>query len=148
MSVVKTLLGAPETDWSGSMEFILNYDGPLRATRRDPKPGQAPKHAELKRRIRADFHHQLKELWRVNPGLTGEGQVQFTLDDGSEWNPRRMQNELADHHQHYGKRFVPLVTEHLDLLCSLEILLLRRDRPGGPVYAGDLDNRVKRSSTV
>jgi hypothetical protein len=31
----------------------------------------------------------------------------------------------------------------LALLCSLEILFLRRDYPGGVISAGDLDNRIK-----
>ncbi|HEY1142512.1 MAG TPA: hypothetical protein VGE68_00605 [Sphingomicrobium sp.] len=137
------LLGAPEADWENAVEFVLSYDGPLRATQREPRQGQPPKHADLKRAIRAEFHHQLKELWRVNPALKGEGLMQFTLDDGTELNPTRLKEDLANKHQHYGKRFVPLVTEELDLLCSLDILFLRRDRPGGTVYAGDLDNRIK-----
>lgn len=143
MSARTTLLDAPEADWRNSLDFILSYDGPLRASQRDPEGNRPPKHPELRRSIRADFHHQLKELWRVSPGLRGEGQIRFTLDNGEEWNPARMKDDLANRHQHYGKRFVPLVTEELDLLCSIEILFLRRDRPGGTVYAGDIDNRIK-----
>jgi hypothetical protein len=38
---------------------------------------------------------------------------------------------------------VPLVREEYSLLCSLNILFLRRDIPGSVVSAGDLDNRIK-----
>jgi hypothetical protein len=29
------------------------------------------------------------------------------------------------------------------LLCGLDVLFLRPDRPGGVVWAGDIDNRIK-----
>jgi hypothetical protein len=38
---------------------------------------------------------------------------------------------------------VPLVREDISLLCSLNILFLRRDIPGSVITAGDLDNRIK-----
>jgi hypothetical protein len=39
--------------------------------------------------------------------------------------------------------FVPLVTQELDLICGLDILFLRPDRPGDLFWAGDIDNRIK-----
>ena len=50
---------------------------------------------------------------------------------------------LAMRHSLFGFNFVPLVTNELDLLCGIEILLLRPDRPGSIVWAGDIDNRIK-----
>jgi hypothetical protein len=52
---------------------------------------------------------------------------------------------VAGLYHEYGYRFVPLVREDWSLLCSLEILFLRRDGPGdlGVISAGDIDNRVK-----
>jgi hypothetical protein len=38
---------------------------------------------------------------------------------------------------------VPLVTQQLRLICELDILLLRPQRPGKVISAGDLDNRLK-----
>ena len=35
------------------------------------------------------------------------------------------------------------MTEELDLICDLDILFLRPDRPGSVVWAGDIDNRLK-----
>lgn len=43
----------------------------------------------------------------------------------------------------FGYRFVPLVREETSLLCSLDILFLRRDIPGSVIDAGDIDNRIK-----
>lgn len=50
---------------------------------------------------------------------------------------------VASRYNENGYSFLPLVRQELSLLCSLDILFLRRDRPGGVVSAGDLDNRVK-----
>jgi hypothetical protein len=41
-------------------------------------------------------------------------------------------------HSHYGFWFVPLV-----MICGLDILFLRPDKPGGVIWAGDIDNRLK-----
>lgn len=43
----------------------------------------------------------------------------------------------------FGYSFVPLVREQMSLQCNLDILLLRRDMPGGVLHAGDIDNRIK-----
>lgn len=43
----------------------------------------------------------------------------------------------------FGYQFVPLVLESFSLLCSLDILFLRRDIPGSALHAGDIDNRIK-----
>ena len=50
---------------------------------------------------------------------------------------------LADGYVRCGYQFVPLVTQQLSLLCSLNILFLRPDVPGNTLQSGDLDNRIK-----
>jgi hypothetical protein len=52
-------------------------------------------------------------------------------------------DSLAKRFSLYGYNFVPLVKEELDLICDLDILFLRPQRPGGIVWAGDIDNRLK-----
>jgi len=42
-----------------------------------------------------------------------------------------------------GKRFVPLVNAEFGLLCRLDVLLLRRDKPGSVFTSRDIDNRLK-----
>ena len=42
-----------------------------------------------------------------------------------------------------GFHFVPLIHRPHELVCSLDILFLRRERPGAIVHGGDLDNRLK-----
>jgi hypothetical protein len=43
-----------------------------------------------------------------------------------------------------GIGLFPLVSEKISLVCSLNILFLRRDFPGGVITsAGDIDNRIK-----
>ena len=51
---------------------------------------------------------------------------------------------MARLYNEYGYRFVPLVRDSWSLLCSLEILFLRRDASDlSVITAGDIDNRVK-----
>ena len=50
---------------------------------------------------------------------------------------------VAAKYHEFGYRFVPLVQERFSLLCSLDILFLRRDIPGSVISAGDIDNRIK-----
>lgn len=58
--------------------------------------------------------------------------------------PPKNSERLAQKFAYGGFRFVPLVTQELTLACSIEILFLRPDSPGGAVInSGDLDNRLK-----
>jgi hypothetical protein len=50
---------------------------------------------------------------------------------------------VAEMHKSLGYRFVPLVVDRWELLCSLDVLFLRRDIPGSALHAGDIDNRIK-----
>ena len=111
----------PEKGWQ--VEFRLVYNGPL-ASEGD---------ATDKQRVRRQLHPQLRQLWQVDPHL-------------KEWHEggERMDAILARKYNICGNGYVPIVTEHLGLVCSLDILFFRRS-PLGEVLktGGDLDNRLK-----
>jgi hypothetical protein len=119
------------------VEFRLLYRGPLRATQRDPQPGSnAPtRHWQLKHKMRLAFSRQLRAIWRDTPFL-----AQNQKPDGSKaYHIER----LAANNQVPPWKFVPLVTHELQLLCGIDVVLLRLDHPGGPIWSGDVDNRLK-----
>jgi hypothetical protein len=136
------------------MRFRLAYNGPLRPSQRDPVGGQTDRLAAHKHSIRRVFHVQLKELWQTNK-LLREHELSVVLphtsrpiaDEATYWGgpdvKAPMADVLADRYKRFGQRFVPLVREEIYLACSLDILFLRRDIPGGVFYAGDIDNRIK-----
>jgi hypothetical protein len=127
------------------MEFRLTYEGPLYATQREPTGGQTDKKADHKHHIRRVFHNQLKRLWEITPFLLkGErtGGSELLIAGGPPPKIENMQS-LAAKYSLYGFNFVPLVTQELGLICALDILFLRPDKPGGVVWAGDIDNRLK-----
>jgi hypothetical protein len=125
------------------MRFRLTYEGPLKASQRDPEDGQRDRMAEHKQTIRKRFHAQLKQLWKTNkflseyrvdpaawasksavpanqigsPGFWGGGPI-----------PKRvpLSEVIANLHCENNYRFVPLVRKDFSLLCSLDILFLRR----------------------
>jgi hypothetical protein len=127
------------------MEFRLTYTGPLYATQRDPVPGQAPRHTQNRHDLRVAFHHQLKALWQIAPLTQDSGAPALITTEAQKGfvEPVTRADDLAKKHAHYGFNFVPLVTQELDLLCGLDILFLRPDRPGDVIWAGDIDNRIK-----
>ena len=112
------------------MEFRLVYQGPLKsASRNDPR-------ADHKHEIRKQIHKQLAALWDLHPLLKGLR---------GPWG-NRAGKPFVEHWSKsmFGFDFLPLVNERLDQVCSLDILLLRRERPGGLItQGGDIDNRVK-----
>jgi hypothetical protein len=139
------------------VRFRLTYEGPLLATQGDPWRGQPPARATHKQRLRKTFHSQLKELWRTNRFLR-ESKLPVDFPASIEENPGApggrihrpahkrdlpMTDVLASRFQLNGYKFVPLVRDELYVLCSLEILFLRRDIPGAVIQGGDLDNRIK-----
>jgi hypothetical protein len=135
-----------------SMEFRLVYDGQLRS-------GQGGGSSANKHEIRKAIHQQLAKLWEAVPdlkmrssphsilnappakGIAGHAGHSVTMAAAIErpslWETLGSQFRGCDY------RFVPLVSNHLKLTCSLDILLLWQDRivPVGP--AGDIDNRLK-----
>lgn len=128
------------------MEFRLTYEGPLFSTQRDPVGQQRDPRADHKHNLRKVFHDQLKRLWETTPALMQhqhDGGI-FVLDRAfASSKPASTKMELSNRHAMYGFNFVPLVTFDLDLLCGIDILFLRPDRPGSVVWGGDLDNRLK-----
>lgn len=137
------------------MRFRLTYEGPLRSTQGEPKDGQRNPLAAHKHQIRRAFHGQLKHLWATDRFLktakTSAKAVALDMPDpgvidlGNFSEERKPLSEaVAGLYQEYGYRFVPLVRENDRLLCTLRVLLLRRDQPGSIITsAGDIDNRIK-----
>jgi hypothetical protein len=123
------------------MEFRLTYAGPLWGAQNNARVAH-------KRDLRRIFHLQLRHFWDVNPYLKHGNPVAFDWASTSvpksgvtygstiaEW--------LAPLYQRNAYSFVPLVRRELSLLCTLQILFLRPDVPGGVVTSGDIDNRLK-----
>ena len=114
------------------MEFRLIYQGKLPAeSRKDTR-------AKEKSDLRKHFNAQLSALWREHPFLSKAFNPDSARQGMSlvEW--------LGNEHEKCGKKFVPLVHGTWSLACSLDILFLRRDHPGGVISSGgDIDNRLK-----
>jgi hypothetical protein len=137
----------PGADFEGSMEFRLTYDGPLLAQQRDERRGDSVARQDNKHFIRQTFHRQLKRLWEDTPFLksgerSGPSVLLLSGDMSGGDAPVYDIDTLAKRHAQYGFNFVPLVTLDLDLMCSLDILFLRPDKPR-VLWAGDIDNRIK-----
>jgi hypothetical protein len=151
------LLSGPEDDkpCEPAMKFRLTYEGVVRPTGNEPYGQPTDPLAPHKQKIRREFHRQLKHLWsvdrvlstrRVAPKHFGKtdaerNRIASLLDPNG-------QIPLADAvsmlYREFDYEFVPLIREEWSLLCSLDILFLRRDFPGpGVISAGDIDNRVK-----
>jgi len=112
------------------MRFYLTYRGQLAS---NGTPTQ-------KHDLRRHFHRQLGELWKQKPlsghlayiGRTATVEASTRHDDGFS-----VIESIGEHH------FAPLVTDKLDLLCELEITMLRPEEPGSIISGGDIDNRLK-----
>jgi hypothetical protein len=103
------------------MEFTLYYQGRLKSNAR-------PVHKHL---IRKCSHRQLQVLWSQPPLARRKGLLIAS-------NPLCVLRTVAGH------TFAPLVSEKLQMLAELRIILLRPGVPGSLVgHAGDIDNRLK-----
>ncbi len=130
-----------------ALEFRLTYDGLLLAgTSSDPR-------AKHKHDIRKRFHPQLKRLWNLNPQFL-EPRNQGHLDDevgfaisfprSAPEPPKETRIDLLQQRFTCGDYcLVPLVLEELELVCSIDILFMRPDKPGSLIRSGDIDNRLK-----
>lgn len=136
------------------MQFRLIYEGPLRPSQRDPIDQQVNPLADHKHQIRRVFHTQLKHLWATDKFLSSHkmskqlSRAQRPIaDDAAYWGSEEeyvpMWEVLANQNRRFDYRFVPLVTDYASLLCSLDVLFLRRDNPGSVIQSGDIDNRLK-----
>ncbi len=128
-NVVQIKYHDPSEKDGQDVQFTLLYSGRL------PAASAADTRTRDKIRIRQKLHPQLGELWRQHKYL------RRMLDGPAE--------EMANRYQRGNKtgdmyRFVPLIGSDTGTECSLDILFLRRDRPGSLVtHGGDLDNRIK-----
>jgi hypothetical protein len=106
------------------MHFTLIYTGELKANAR-------PDH---KHQLRRAFHSQLKVLWQQPP-----------LVDHKQWYDNSKHPNKVNLNRVVGAfRFVPLVSPDLNLICELQISMLRPEPPGSLItQGGDIDNRLK-----
>ena len=127
------------------MEFRLTYEGPLPATQRNEVGSVRSLKLQRKHDIRRTFHLQLKRLWEITPFLnTGARSGSSALITEESEGPIDLAREtLAAKYGQDPWGFVPLVTAQLNLICALDILMLRPHAPGDVISAGDLDNRLK-----
>jgi hypothetical protein len=108
------------------MRLALTYSGPL-----PPNGGNADKHA-----IRKALLPQLRRQWEIEPAL-----IEMKKSDKN--GTPKIDNLTAQFTK--GKfKFAPLVTRDRDLVCYLELTLLRLESSGKLLrVGGDIDNRLK-----
>ncbi len=108
-------------------------------------------------RIRKALHPQLAELWREDPVLAqlAKSRVSYTVDQYLNERPDVRRESFGEQTEpgklNYcapikvkGVSCIPLVRASLDLACTLNILFLRKGRPGNVILeSGDIDNRLK-----
>ena len=129
------------------MDFRLLYIGEL------PACGDATqKHA-----IRRELHTQLKQLWSSQRNLRELAADKGLFDVlGARANAESFVDpavfhksfdagiaKMAENWGKYGFNWLPLVTKEMCLRCSLDILLLRREKPNRVFMKGDIDARIK-----
>jgi hypothetical protein len=106
------------------MHFMLHYRGPLRSN------GDS----NHKHDIRSAFHPQLAQLWGRQP----------LLDYPNLLEPRGEEGRYSLLRPSPPFTFVPLITEEMNIVAALSILLLRPEPPGHLLTrGGDVDNRLK-----
>jgi len=119
------------------MQFVLRYHGPL--------PGDKPNTTEEKHGIRLFLHPQLEQLCQRERAF--ESNIANGLHPVSLKNRRldiTVPNTWFVRVPMRDVDFIPLVTRVRDLACEIDILWLRRERPGQIFHSGgDLDNRLK-----
>lgn len=132
--IIETDGWAPIRGEECALEFRLLYQNPLRSNGG----------VEDKFEIRRQLHPQLKLLWSEHPLLRdmcsrwGSHEAQENGGDPFDMGIKR----LADTHLN-GFRFLPLSRKEWHLRCSLDVLFLRREKPGKVFMKGDIDNRLK-----
>lgn len=145
-----------ERDCEPAMRFRLTYEGPLLSSKPPQCPGDRDRRIEHKHDIRRRFHQQLKALWEGNRSLRELRYPPKSLlpvlpdraKDVWEAHPRAAENLtlpeiLGPTFGHDGYEYVPLVWREREMVCSLRILLLRRDGPEAVGPGRDIDNRIK-----
>jgi hypothetical protein len=150
------------------MEFRLLYQGSLPSEKCEDKLVMGSGgygRAKDKHRLRKHFHLQMRELWQQHPELRAQSKQTYVIGKtppnqvsypgpgskvifpvvGGDPSGKTWVDHIADSHVRCnGNRFVPLISKAGGFTCSLNILFLRRDDPGGLVESqGDIDNRIK-----
>jgi len=107
--------------------------------------------------IRKQLHPQLRDFWRRNHdsistwGMpTGFGGILAgRVPYGDDEERAKGLEQIAQHYQHCGIKFIPLITKAFKFFCSLDILFLRQEDPGALIqggkigeHGGDIDNRL------
>jgi hypothetical protein len=134
------------------MEFRLIYEGTLPPEKWSYTEEYA--RAKDKQKVRKFLHPQLRELWTKHPDLCRFAKDKYVRQSNNEAVPLYPYEEAPgaktwlehiadDHIACEGNRFIPLISEASGFTCSLDILFLRRDAPGGTWNAGDIDSRIK-----
>jgi hypothetical protein len=124
----------PEEDGRHTVAFRLLYEGQLLSS----NTGNGDALRRNKHAIRKQLHKQLKAFWETNHALQHIKQ----LPDARGWSgDMGMRTDKSDFTRG-GINFIPLVSTRFHLVCSLDILFLRREPPGAVVQGGDVDNRI------
>jgi len=87
--------------------------------------------------IRKQLHPQLRDFWRRNHdsistwGMpTGFGGILAgRVPYGDDEERAKGLEQIAQHYQHCGIKFIPLITKAFKFFCSLDILFLRQEDP-------------------
>lgn len=134
------------------MEFRLIFEGFL--------PSGNQSRVKEKHNIRKQLHKQLAELWKEHPTLNlmntwvrpqpSPSPRTVNLNDAltrggqGDYGLTYVETMMRDF-ERFKFHFVPLVSKRIDLVCSLNILFLRRENPGELLrgQSGDIDNRIK-----
>jgi hypothetical protein len=114
------------------MEFHLTYEGALFAHQDDKKILQRNEHVHS---IRRQFHEQLKVLWHSHPILN----ALRTASD--EYCNKPNGPKLREIFDEQAFNWLPIVTTANELICKVDILMLRHGPPGE--VPTDIDNRIK-----
>jgi len=103
------------------MKFTLTYEGELKASGNKPKPSCVWT-------IRRALHPQIADLFLTHPVLLD------VIPEDHYFSPINVK----------GFGFVPLVRRKLNMVCSIDIVFLRRMEGYGLIHqGGDIDNRLK-----
>lgn len=106
------------------MRIVLHYRGPLKAN-----AGPVHKHE-----LRRHFHLQLRQLWSQKPLVELTAALQPEKDP-AQYHFLRPMSPFT---------FAPLITEEVNAVAELDVILLRPEPPGGLItQGGDIDNRLK-----
>ena len=120
------------------MEFRLIYDGAL------PAESRGNGRVAEKHDIRKQLHRQLFNLWCDHPLLKNGFLKSRESERPGSWKEVSLVDKIANAYERFGYRFVPLIRKSQGVTCSIDILFLRKDVPGGLIdNRGDIDNRIK-----